>query len=148
MCMKGTSMRPAFWAAVFWASAVSAAYSQDLHKSSDWQKMYQDASNQLRAAQNRKSELAAENARLTARLAETEKKLQASQAEDAQLRFEALTFTDQTLMLRSFYADWQVFVSLTPALGGRWDAFLGQNILGLPDDPVLLCDPQWPLELN
>jgi DNA repair exonuclease SbcCD ATPase subunit len=141
-------MRPAFWAVVFSASLVSAAYSQDLHKSSDWQKMYQDASNQLRAAQNRKSELAAENAKLAARLAETEKKLQATQAQIEQLHFDALTFGDQTLMLRSFYADWQLFVSLTPALRGRWDAFLGQNIPGLPDDPVLLCDPQWPLELN
>lgn len=139
-------MRPAYWAVAIWVGLASTGYSQDVHKSSDWKKMYQDASTQLRAAQDRKSELAAENAKLETHLAEAQKKLQVCESQLNDLRVEAGNFADQTFMLHAFYADWQVFVASTPGIGGRWDAFLGQIVPELPDKTDLLCDPRWPLD--
>src|SRR5277367_6472752 len=100
---KDISMRAARWMAILVLGLAGLARGQDSAKPQNWQKMYEDASAQLRAAQDRKSELAAQNAKLTAHVAELEKGLQASQDEFAVLRSQSETFAEATYLLHSFY---------------------------------------------
>ena len=62
-------MRAAMWSAALVLGLAAAAIAQDVRQPEDWKKMYEDASAQLRAAQDRKSELASDNAKLTAQVA-------------------------------------------------------------------------------
>lgn len=80
-------------------------------------KMYDDAMNQLRAAQDRKNELANENQQLKAKLAETEAKLAAARTEidDA---------AEKTLTLRTQNAAWRQFVALNPHVLPMWRSFM------------------------
>jgi septal ring factor EnvC (AmiA/AmiB activator) len=124
-------MRPAYWAAVLAFSLVSTAYAQDVRQPSDWKKMYDDASAQLRASQNRKAELAAENAGLQ------------TQLRKAQLAID--TFDERTRLLNAVYAGWESFIQRNPAIFEQWRAFWGQDIPALSDDAgPILFDPQWP----
>jgi septal ring factor EnvC (AmiA/AmiB activator) len=141
-------MRPAFWAAVLACSLVSTAPAQDVRQSNDWKKMYEDASTQLRAAQNRKSELATDNAKLTARVAELQTQLQSAQLAAENLRRQVDADQEQTRMLQAFYAGWDSFTRRRPVILDQWRAYWGQDIPGLPDNSLsLLSDPQWPLTL-
>jgi hypothetical protein len=90
----------------------------------DLRKMYDDALVQLKAAQDRRSELAAENEKLTverdglaARVAELEQQLGAAREELAQV-------AEKNYMLRAHYAAWRQFVQARPQLKATWDAML------------------------
>ena len=125
------------------ASATFAA--DDVRKAEDWKKMYQDASAQLRAAQNRKAQMAVENAKLTAHVAELDKRLTEDEQQLASLHQSASLFAEQTFLLHSFYSGWTAFVHQNPWLFDQWNAFIRQDQPELPDDGLLVCDPRWPL---
>ena len=102
---------------------------------------YQDALAQLKAAQDRKNELATENEKLTARIAELEK-------QNEELRRQAATFAEQTWKLRMHYAAWESFLKRrSPQLLEKWRVFLERDPLsapsGLPDlsDPITTSGP-------
>jgi len=122
---------------VFFAAPVSVSLAQDTAANPDeLNRKYQDALNQLKAAQDRKNELANENEKLKARIAELEK-----QAEDSKRT--AATYADQTYFLRSHYAAWQGFIKRYPQLAERWKAFLESDLLAVPwrvPDPL---EPDW-----
>ncbi|HUB27403.1 MAG TPA: hypothetical protein VL992_18400 [Tepidisphaeraceae bacterium] len=120
------------------ALASTAFAQRDESKAEDWKKMYEDASTQLRAAQNRKAELASDNAKLTAQL---EKR----SAELDQLRHQTDTLTEQTSFLTAFYADWKSFIRLSPWISDQWTAYFGPTVPELPDPGPVLWDPAWPL---
>ena len=138
-------MRAARWMAVLVLGFATGAMAQDSGKTQDWQKMYEDASAQLRAAQDRKSELSAENTKLTARIAELEKGLQSAQDEIVLLRNQADTFAEETYLLHSFYVGWEAFARSNPPISEQLRAFLDESLIGRPADVFTLCDRGWPL---
>lgn len=83
---------------------------------------------QLKAAQDRKNELAMENEKLHARLGELQKQLDAARANEA-------TFAERTYHLRSTLAAWERFLDRYPVLKGRWQAFLSVDPLAAPGLP-------------
>jgi len=99
----------------------------------DLSKKYEDALTQLKAAQDRKNELATENEQLKARIAELEK-----QADEH--RRAAAEFAQNTFFLRSHYAAWQTFIDRYPQLKTRWRVFLEGGLLG-PDELPEGFDP-------
>jgi hypothetical protein len=136
MCLRASLPLACAFALV--TGVAVAANAQDSRKQEDWKKMYQDASAQLRAAQNRKADLAAENAEL-------EKKLAAAQGEIDSLQSETDSSDERSFMLRAFYSAWEAFIRQNPAIGERWRVFWNHSLPGLPDDKPVLYDPQWSL---
>jgi uncharacterized protein YdcH (DUF465 family) len=118
---------------------------QDAPTPDQLQKMYDDALAQLKAAQTRKNELAKENEKLSAGIAELEKQLSQTNAELTVLRLQAAQYAEKTFFLRSYYNAWRNFIRLQPALMARWEAFLQANTLCLPQEDSQLIDPDWPL---
>ncbi len=108
-------------------------------------KMYDDALVQLKAAQDRKSELATENEKLRAQMVELEKQVQAMDGQLKDLRLQAQGWAERTYFLRSHYAAWQQFIQGNPSLLMRWRVFLEADLLGHPLDPTEFRDPDWPL---
>lgn len=102
--------------------APAAALSQEM-RHEDLQRMYDDALVQLRAAQDRKNELATENQKLHARIAELEQQRDDALRQLADSRREAAELAKQTWYLRAHHAAWEAFVSQHPRLKSRWEAF-------------------------
>lgn len=90
---------------------------------------YDDAVAQLKAAQDRKSELSAENDRLTARVKELEA---AVSAKEVEARVVASASADRMFFLRSHYAAWERFVAVRPEVAETWRTFLS---VAAGDDP-------------
>lgn len=124
--------------AIVLAMTYTAFAQQDTGKGENWQKMYQDATHQLRAAQDRRAILAAQNAKLTARVAELEKEAVTLK------RDEAGSLAEQTYFLHSFYSGWMAFIRRSPWILDQWNAYFGQSMPGLPDDRPVLFDSRWP----
>ncbi|MGA3066537.1 MAG: hypothetical protein ABSF29_06790 [Tepidisphaeraceae bacterium] len=114
------------------------AQADDEVKPEDLQKMYKDTLVQLKAAQDRKAELAA-------RVADLEKQLQAANAQNDQLKRQTADFADKTYFLRSYYAAWLEFVSTRPKTKIDWDIFLNSDVPLTPANQVPFIDPEWPL---
>ena len=120
-----------------------AARAQNQPNAEDLNKKYEDALAQLKAAQDRKNELATENEQLKARIAELER--QASEHHRA-----AAEYAQNTFFLRAHYAAWQTFIDRYPQLRTRWRVFLEGGLLGqdeLPEgfDPSPLTSvDRWP----
>jgi septal ring factor EnvC (AmiA/AmiB activator) len=122
-----------------------AARAQEEPKPEQLKKMYDDTLGQLKDAQNRKNELATENERLNAKLAELKKQLDDANAKVQTLEEQVGGFAEQTFRLRSHYAAWQSFLRSYPDLISRWRLFLGNDSFSIPKDVPSLMDPQWPL---
>jgi hypothetical protein len=116
------------------------ARAEDEVKPEQLKKMYDDALAQLKAAQDRKAELAKENDALTAKVTELQKQLAASQEQIASLKREATESADKTYYLRAYHAAWQRFISNYPELTLKWKAYLGHGAFSLPAD-----FPEYPL---
>ena len=93
-------------------------------------KMYDDAQAQLKAAQDRKNELAMENEKLNAKVADLQKQLEAAKADQA-------TFAQRTFQYQATMNAWQAFLKHYPILAGRWEAYLQADVLA----PASL--PEW-----
>jgi len=107
-------------------------------KPEDLSKMYQETLEQLKDAQNRKTQLAAENADL-------QKKLAAANAELAQLRQDAAHYDQNTYLLRTQFSAWTRFMELNRPIKMAWDMYLhGADSLG-PRFWFEPDDPDWPL---
>jgi uncharacterized protein HemX len=99
---------------------------------------YQDSLAQLKAAQDRKNELANENERLSGRVADLEKQLD-------QAKRQAATFAEQTFYLRAERAAWQAFLKRYPTLLELWKSFIASDPLALPGNLPERLDPTNPL---
>jgi hypothetical protein len=116
-------------AIVFAVTCISPpAHAQNQPNPEDLTKKYEDALAQLKAAQDRKNELATENEQLKARIAELER--QASEHHRA-----AAEYAQNTFFLRSHYAAWQTFIDRYPQLKTRWRVFLAGGLLGQDELP-------------
>jgi len=140
-------MRRAVWVAAFVLASVTVSDAQDAGPTGDWKKMYDDVSVQLRAAQDRKSELSGDNAKLMARVADLEKQVQAAQTELQSLHRQADSYSEQTFALRAYYMGWDAFIRENPDILPRWRAFWGDALPWLPNGRTGLFDPQWPFSV-
>jgi len=118
---------------------------QDEPKPEELRKLYHDTLSQLKDAQDRKSELAGQNEKLTARVADLEKQLQTQGKQLQDLKQQKESFLERTFFLRSYYAACQEFFASNAAIHARWKAFLAQEPAGSNDGLSELIDPQWPL---
>lgn len=116
---------------------VSLASAQPVEMSTDQlRRMYDDAVAQLRAAQDRRNELARENERLQERVAGLQEQV-------ADLKTQLTRLTDSTFQIRSERAAWLEFLRTSPVIRSQWFSFLHEN--RLRSEPSYLLDPQWPL---
>ncbi|MGD0461505.1 MAG: hypothetical protein ABSB74_03350 [Tepidisphaeraceae bacterium] len=128
-------------------TAATAAPADNV-KPDDLEKMYNDTLVQLKAAQNRKAELATQNEKLAARIAEMEKQIQAQSAQLDELKRQASSFADRTFFLRSHYAAWEQFIAANPALKAQWEIFMRTVAWVSAPQAAIFMDPQWPVSME
>ncbi|MGA2231989.1 MAG: hypothetical protein ABSH22_13920 [Tepidisphaeraceae bacterium] len=139
-------MRAAFKSAALVLGLAAAAFAQDVRQPADWKKMYDDASAQLRAAQDRKSELAADNAKLTAQVAELQRQLQTANQDAELLRRQADGLAQELLLINAFYSTWGPFSDPAAVSARSWQALAGRSSAALGDQ-YPGADSRWPLLL-
>jgi hypothetical protein len=110
-------------------------------------RMYDDAVAQLKAAQDRKNELAAENERLQQQLAAAQKDLAAANARLDELKRSDADHAEKTFFLRSHYLAWQLFVKEQPELNAKWKAFIKSDYYAAPLAATAIRDPYFPFGL-
>lgn len=125
----------------FGPAAIADDTPEQLHK------MYDDALKELKAAQERKNQLAEENDKLKTQVADLQKQLAAATQQANDLKREQTEQADKTFYLRSHYAAWEAFLRQYPELLGRWKAFLEADFTTpKPGLPPITIDGQWPPE--
>jgi predicted nuclease with TOPRIM domain len=112
----------------------SLGFAQDTNNPDELKKSLADALNQLKAAQDRKNELATENEKLKAKIAEQQKEVDES-------RRIAAECSQKTWFLRSHYAAWENFLKRYPKLKAQWDVFLESNPLSQPSTMPTFVEP-------
>jgi len=117
-----------------WSPGLAMAQDQT-NNPEELNRKYQDALAQLKSAQDRKNELAAENEKLHARIADLEKQLDESKRT-------AATWSEQTFRLRSHYAAWHAFLRRYPVMLERWKLFIEADPLAVPSELPEMLDPQ------
>jgi hypothetical protein len=122
------------------------ARGQDEPKPEDLKKMYNDTLVQLKAAQDRKTQLATENEKLAAHVAQLEKQVAVQGAQIDQLRHQPDAYSEQTFFLHIQCLAWQQFLDENPLIKLQWDFYLERLTmpLGLFLQPAFF-DPNWPL---
>lgn len=121
------------------------ALAQDANNPEQLKKLYADALAQLKAAQDRKNELATQNEQLTAKVAELQKQLDAARGEMLELKRRDAENAENSFYLRSHHAAWQTFVERYPELKARWKHFLENDLLAAGNELPQLIDPVWPM---
>ena len=142
-------MRVRTWAVVVLAglaggSAAGPARAQENPNPEQMRKMYDDALQQLKAAQERKNQLAAENEKLGQQLEAARKDLAAAHGRLEELKRTDAEHAEKTFFLRSHYLAWQQFARAYPDTAGRWRTFLESDSLVNPREPSSLFDRDWP----
>lgn len=101
------------------------SFAQDNNNPEEIKKSLADALNQLKAAQDRKNELAKENEGLKTRIAELERQLGEQKQRTAELE-------DKTWFWRSHYFAWMKFIERYPKLLAEWKVFMETSPLDMP----------------
>ena len=140
-------MRTLAWAVTAIALAAGVCYAQDANPE-QLKKLYDDALAQLKAAQDRKNELATQNEQLTAKVAELQKQLDAARGEMLELKRQDAENAEKSFYLRSHHAAWQAFVDRYPELKARWKLFLERDVLASDNPLPSLMDPDWPVTVS
>jgi predicted nuclease with TOPRIM domain len=138
-------MRALVWAVAALALSASITLAQDAANPEQLKKLYDDALAQLKAAQDRKNELAQQNEQLTAKVTDLQKQLDQVRGEVLELRRHDAESAEKTFFLRSHYAAWQGFVENYPELKARWKRFLETDLLSGTIELPSLAAPQLPV---
>lgn len=114
----------------------SVALAQNQPTLEQLQKSYEESLVQLKAAQDRKNELAMENQKL-------QKRIQELESERQHLQEQIQTLENRSYFLREHYASWQAFLDIHPSVQAMWSVyFKGTSVnFGLTE---ILGDGQWP----
>jgi septal ring factor EnvC (AmiA/AmiB activator) len=138
-------MRTCVWliAALFLLAGTARA--EDKPNPEQLKKAYDDTLAQLKEAQNSKNDLAKENEKLTKQLEDAKKQLASAEGQVESLKREVSDNDQKTFYLRSYHAAWQNFLRAHPDLQLQWKLFLGDDVLAVPQEPLPLIDPNWPL---
>ena len=142
-------MRVRTWAVVLvaglaGATAAGPARAQENPNPEQMRKMYDDALQQLKAAQERKNQLAAENEKLGKQVEAMQKDLAAAHGRVEELKRADAEHAERTFFLRSHYLAWQQFARMHPETAGRWRAFVESDFLVNPRETGSLIDREWP----
>lgn len=121
--------------ALTWSSG-AAILAQDQNNPDVLRKELADAMSQLKAAQDRKNELANEYEKLKAQVAAMQKQL-----EDVQRAL--ATNAEQTYSIRAERAAWNAFIDRDPRLRARWEIYLETPFADLISGGGVAT---WPLE--
>jgi hypothetical protein len=105
--------------------------------------MYEDALNQLKAAQERKNQLAADNEKLAQLLEAKKQEIAAMGLRVEELKRADADHAEKTFFLRVHYMAWQQFMGRNPEIAAKWRQFLEGAALGGPDDPKELLNRKW-----
>src|SRR4051812_18390600 len=116
----------------------SAIAAQDPGTPEELNRKLNDTLVQLKAAQDRKNELATENEKLSARVAELEKQAAESARREA-------SWSEQTYRLRVHYSAWQSFLRRYPQLLEKWKLFLDCDPLSAPSSLPEMFEQASPL---
>ena len=122
-------------ACVLWPA--TGSFAQEAASPDQVKKELQDALTQLKAAQDRKSELANENTKLVTQVADLQKQIDA-------FKRQAADEADRTFFLRSRYAAWQEFMKRYPDLLERWKLWLKDGGVKTGTLPAMGDDADWP----
>jgi hypothetical protein len=122
------------------------ARAQDV-KPDDLKKRLNQTLDELKSVQDRKAELAMENAKLSSRIAELEKINQAQAAQLDDLKRKAAAFADRTLFLSTQYAAWTQFINLNQAIKMQWAIFEDTIAMAGAGQSPLFMDTDWPLSV-
>jgi predicted nuclease with TOPRIM domain len=141
-------MRALAWAVIAIALTAGFCYAQDAANPEQLKKLYDDALAQLKAAQDRKNELATQNEQLAAKVADLQKQLDAARGEMLELKRQDAENAEKSFYLRSHHAAWQTFVDRYPELKARWKQFLDRDVLAAGNELPTLMDPDWPLTVT
>ena len=128
--------------AACWTAAPAVA--QEGPTVEQMKKMYDDALQQLKASQERKNQLAAENEKLKQQIDVMGKEMAAVKGELQTLRQADAGYAERTFFLRSHYMAWQSFARANPEIALRWRLFLESTYLLSPVSDAMLIDRQWP----
>ena len=140
-------MRALAWAVMVVAltAGTTLALAQDTSNPEQLKKMYGDALAQLKAAQDRKNELATQNEQLTAKVADLQKQLDQARGEMLELKRQDADNAEKSFSSAA-HAAWQTFVDPTRAKGAL-EAVPRQGRAGggtsCPSD-----GPEWPLTVT
>jgi predicted nuclease with TOPRIM domain len=116
-------------------------WAQEQPSPAQYKKLYADALQQLKAAQDRKNELSAENEKLTEKNKLLQQQIDSLQKEIGQLQEQKEHFAEKTFFLRAYYAAWKQFIELNPRIGLQWHDFIRNDIPLLPMPQALMYDP-------
>ena len=112
-------------------------------------KAYETAQEQLKAAQERKNQLAAENETLKANVAELQKQLATANARMEDMKRVDAEHAEKSFFLRSHYMAWKAFVKTYPEVLSRWEAFMGNEFITRPTTaPSEVVDREWPMSIQ
>ena len=142
-------MRALVWVAAAVALSTMAlsaglAAAQEAANPEQLKKLYGDALAQLKAAQDRKNELAQQNEQLTAKVQELQKQLDTLRGEMVDLKRNDAEAAEKSFVLRSHFAAWRDFVDRYPELKARWKHFLQTDLLSPRNDLPEWTDPWSP----
>jgi hypothetical protein len=120
--------------ATYFSPSQVPALAQDQNNPDVLKKELADSLAQLKAAQDRKNELATENEKLKARMAAMQKDLDECRRAQA-------TWSEQSYFLRVQHAAWDDFLDRYPRLKAEWEVFLSAGPFAAPNDLPQWADP-------
>jgi hypothetical protein len=129
-----TLLAVVFLAGSFVSSPHSSAVAQDQNNPEVLRKELADALAQLKAAQDRKNELATENDKLKAQIA-------AMQKDVDEVRRAQATWAEQSYFLRAQQAAWNDFLERYPRLRAEWEMFLAAGPFAPSNELPKWADP-------
>ncbi len=118
----------------------ATAVAQNQPTEEQLQRAYDEALVQLKAAQDRKNELALENQKIRKQLTDLE-------AEKQQLQEQNQTLENRSYFLREHYAAWRAFLDTNPSVDAMWSTYFNGTvpIFRLSD---ILGDGRWPFSVE
>ncbi|HZN66482.1 MAG TPA: hypothetical protein VFB66_14430 [Tepidisphaeraceae bacterium] len=125
-----------------------SALAQDASNPEQLKKLYDDALAQLKAAQDRKNELATQNEQLAAKLAALQKEVDGLRTEMVELKRRDAEAAENSFYLRSYHAAWQSFIERYPDLKAKWKRFLESDILSAEAEMPELAEPELKLSTS
>ncbi|MDB5356050.1 MAG: hypothetical protein JWN24_2503 [Phycisphaerales bacterium] len=141
-------MRSCVWVMAAVLLCATGGFADDAIKPEQLKKMYDDSLVQLKAAQDRKAELAKENETLAAKVEDLKKQLAASQQENQTLKREVGENNQKTFFLRSYHAAWESFIRQYPEMMARWKVYLGESAFSVPQETPEVIQFDWPLSIT
>lgn len=101
-------------------------------------KLYAETKAQLKAAQDRRAQLASQ-------VADLQKQVQAQAAQIEEYKRQAANYAQNSWYLRCQYVAWQHFMDAHPAIRAQWDLFLCELTPLDAGSGSPFYDPSWPL---